>query len=62
MPGVWGAEVTARLSEAAFFYLDAPIKRVAAPNTPAPGLSILEKTYVPNVEKVVKAAYELAEI
>ncbi len=52
----WGAEVAARLSEAAFFYLDAPIIRVAAPDTPAPTAPVLEQEYVPSVDRVVEAA------
>ena len=43
LTGGWGAEVAARLSEAAFFYLDAPITRVAAPDTPAPTAPVLER-------------------
>ncbi len=32
----WGAEIAARLGDEVFYYLDAPIKRLAAPDTPAP--------------------------
>ena len=59
LTGGWGAEVAARLSEAAFFYLDAPITRVAAPDTPAPAAPVLEREYVPSVERVVEAAVRL---
>jgi pyruvate dehydrogenase E1 component beta subunit len=55
----WGAEVAARLSEAAFFHLDAPITRVAAPDTPAPTAPVLEREYVPSVERVVEAAVRI---
>jgi len=47
--GGWGAEVAARLAERSFYYLDAPITRVAAPDTPVPCAPILESSYVPNV-------------
>ena len=57
--GGWGAEVAARLAERSFYYLDAPITRVAAPDTPVPCAPILESSYVPNVEKVMLAAREL---
>jgi pyruvate/2-oxoglutarate/acetoin dehydrogenase E1 component len=59
LTGGWGAEVAARLSEAAFFHLDAPITRVAAPDTPAPTAPVLEREYVPSVERVVEAAVKI---
>jgi pyruvate dehydrogenase E1 component beta subunit len=59
LTGGWGAEIAARLGEAAFFYLDAPIRRVAAPDTPLPCASALERVYVPTVEQVVKAVKRL---
>jgi pyruvate/2-oxoglutarate/acetoin dehydrogenase E1 component len=59
LTGGWGAEVAARLSEAAFFHLDAPITRVAAPDTPAPTAPVLEREYVPSVERVVEAALRI---
>jgi acetoin:2,6-dichlorophenolindophenol oxidoreductase subunit beta len=59
LTGGWGAEVAARLSEAAFFHLDAPITRVAAPDTPAPAAPGLEREYVPSVERVIEAAMRM---
>ncbi|HEX7620198.1 MAG TPA: transketolase C-terminal domain-containing protein [Anaerolineales bacterium] len=59
LTGGWGAEVAARLSEAAFFHLDAPITLVAAPDTPAPTAPVLEREYVPSVERVVEAAVRI---
>lgn len=59
LSGGWGAEVAARLSEAAFFHLDAPITRVAAPDTPAPTAHVLEREYVPSVSRIVSAALKL---
>ncbi len=59
LTGGWGAELAARLSEAAFFHLDAPITRLAAPDTPAPTAPALEREYVPSVERVVEAAVRL---
>jgi pyruvate dehydrogenase E1 component beta subunit len=59
LTGGWGAEVAARLSEAAFFHLDAPITRVAAPDTPAPTAPVLEREYVPSVQRVIAAALKL---
>jgi pyruvate dehydrogenase E1 component beta subunit len=59
LTGGWGAEVAARLSEAAFFHLDAPITRLAAPDTPTPTAPALEREYVPSVERVVETAVRL---
>jgi 2-oxoisovalerate dehydrogenase E1 component len=57
--GGWGAEVAARLSEEAFYHLDAPIARVAAPDTPLPCAPTLEREYVPSIERIVEAARHL---
>ena len=61
MTGGWGAEIGTRLGEEVFYYLDAPIKRVAAPDTPVPAASMLESEYVPDVEKIVKGVRLLIE-
>jgi pyruvate dehydrogenase E1 component beta subunit len=55
----WGAEVTARLVDEVFYYLDAPIKRVAAPDSPAPSAAVLEAAYVPSVDRIVTAVKDL---
>ncbi|MCL4417703.1 MAG: alpha-ketoacid dehydrogenase subunit beta [Actinobacteria bacterium] len=57
--GSWASEVSAVLGEKAFDYLDAPIKRVTAPNTPVPNSPILENEYVPSVDKIIKAIKEI---
>ncbi|MBK8049135.1 MAG: alpha-ketoacid dehydrogenase subunit beta [Anaerolineales bacterium] len=49
----WGAEVAALMADDAFVWLDAPIKRVAAPDTPPPFAPILEQAYVPSVTRIV---------
>jgi pyruvate dehydrogenase E1 component beta subunit len=59
LSGGWGAEVAARLIESAFYDLDAPIQRVAAPDTPLPCATALEKVYVPSVDKIRNAACRL---
>ena len=59
LTGGWGAEVAARLGEAAFDHLDAPIARVAAPDTPLPCAAVLEAEYVPSVERVAERARQL---
>ena len=57
--GGMGAEIAAAVSEEVFDYLDAPIKRVAAPFMPVPFSKPLEEFYLPNEEKIVKAVYEV---
>ncbi len=54
----FGAEVAAEIAEAAFPWLDAPIRRVAYPDRPVPYAKSLEKLLLPDVEKVVAAARE----
>jgi pyruvate dehydrogenase E1 component beta subunit len=55
----WGAEVAARLGEAAFYYLDKPIVRIAAPDSPLPCSPALEEVYVPNTKQIVREARRL---
>jgi pyruvate dehydrogenase E1 component beta subunit len=55
----WGAEIAAMAAEEAFFYLDAPIKRVSAPDTPPPFAPVMEEFYLPGEEDVVKAVKSL---
>lgn len=47
------------MAEEAFDSSDAPILRVASPNTPIPFSPTLEQAYMVNAEKIVKAAKEL---
>ena len=55
LTGGWAADIAAIVAEEAFFYLDAPIKRVSAPDTPAPFAPVMDDFYVPSVERVVQA-------
>jgi pyruvate dehydrogenase E1 component beta subunit len=50
-----GAEISASVTETVFDYLDAPIMRVACPDTPIPFSPQLEQLYMPSAESVVKA-------
>ena len=59
--GGFGAEIAATIGEEAFENLDAPVRRIAAPDTPVPFSPPLEKAFIPQVEDVVKALRELAE-
>ncbi len=55
----FASEVAAQVSEQAFEYLDAPIKRVGGAFTPIPHAPILEKQVLPQNEDVVHALREL---
>jgi len=55
MTGGWGAEVAARLGNDVFYYLDAPIKRIASPDSPVPTAPVLEAAFLPNVEQIIAA-------
>jgi pyruvate/2-oxoglutarate/acetoin dehydrogenase E1 component len=59
LTGGWGAEVAALIAERALHYLDAPIKRVAAPDTPLPCAASLERVFVPSVERIVSTAISM---
>ena len=59
--GGFGAEIAATIAEEAFEDLDAPLKRITAPDSPVPFSPTLEKAYIPQVEDVVKGLKELAE-
>ena len=54
----FGAEVAARLADAGFPWLDAPIKRVAYPDRPSPYVKALEHELLPGRDKVLAAARE----
>lgn len=57
--GGWAAEVAALAADRAFDYLDAPIARVTAPDTPVPFAPEMEKFYLPDAKKVVDAVRRL---
>lgn len=59
--GGFGGELSAIITEKAFTYLDAPVKRVGSPFTPVGFNKILENAILPNTERVYKAAKELIE-
>ncbi len=51
-----GAELSARIMEGAFDYLDAPVARVSGKDVPMPYAANLEKLALPSVAEVVAAA------
>jgi len=60
LTGGMGAELAARISEKVFEYLDGPIVRVTAPDTPVPYSPPLEEAFLPNAAKVAERARWLA--
>jgi 2-oxoisovalerate dehydrogenase E1 component beta subunit len=54
--GGLGGELAGLISEHAFEYLDGPLVRIAAPDTPVPYSPPLEEAFLPNVDKVVEKA------
>ena len=52
------AELATIIMEGAFDYLDAPVKRVAEPDTPIPFSPPLESYILPNEESIIKAVKE----
>ena len=59
--GGFGGEIAATIAEEAFEDLDAPVKRIAAPDCPVPFAPVLEKAFLPQVEDVVAGLREIAE-
>lgn len=56
-----GAELSARISEELFEYLDGPVVRVAAPDSPVPFSPNLEKAWLPGADQLAEACSRLLE-
>jgi pyruvate dehydrogenase E1 component beta subunit len=59
LTGGWAAEVAAIAADEAFVWLDAPVKRVSAPDVPPPFAPVLEREYVPDENRIVAAVQSL---
>lgn len=57
--GGFGGELSAMITEKAFEYLDAPVKRVGSPFVPVGFNRILEKAILPDANRIYQAALEL---
>ena len=57
--GGFGGEIAATIAEKAFEYLEAPVVRVTAPDTPVPYSPPLEEAYLPGREDVLEAARKI---
>jgi 2-oxoisovalerate dehydrogenase E1 component beta subunit len=61
LTGGFGGEIAALIAEHAFEYLDAPVRRLAAPDIPAmPYHHAMEGFFMPDREKIARAARDLA--
>jgi acetoin:2,6-dichlorophenolindophenol oxidoreductase subunit beta len=54
-----GAELASRVQQEAFYYLDSPIVRVTAPFAPVPASPILEKSFVPDKDQIIRAVQKI---
>lgn len=54
-------DVASVIGDIGFDYLDGPIKKVTAPDTPVPFAANLEEAYIPNTDKVLDVASELID-
>ena len=54
-------DIASVMGDRAFDYLDGPIKKVTAPDTPVPFAANLEQAYIPNADKVLDIAAELVD-
>jgi len=57
--GSAAGEIAAVVSSEGFNFLKAPIKRICAPDTPIPFASVLEKFWMPDEERLIKAVTEI---
>jgi len=61
LTGGWGAEVAARVADQCIGHLQAPIRRVAAPDTPVPFAPVMENYFVPSAERIVDVVKEVCQ-
>lgn len=54
------AEVVAQINEYAILHLEAPVLRIAAPDT-VTGFPMIEKEWVPTPERIIKGVKEVIE-
>jgi 2-oxoisovalerate dehydrogenase E1 component beta subunit len=59
--GGFGAEIAATIAEEAFEDLDAPVKRITAPDSPVPFSPSLEAAFIPQVDDVLAGLRQLAD-
>lgn len=57
-----GAELSSEITERAFDYLDAPVKRLSAADVPMPYAKNLEELAIPSVDQIIAAVREVAYV
>ena len=57
-----GAEIAAGLSERMSDYLTAPVRRVAAPDIPAPFAPPMENYYRPDADRIAEAVLSVMDV
>lgn len=58
--GGYGGEISAIIAEEMFDYLDAPVVRLGALDSPVPFAPVLEQAYLPNAQDIINAVRKLA--
>ncbi len=53
--GGFGGEIAAAITEHAFDWLDAPVTRIGAPDSPVPYNDRLERQYMPDARRIIEA-------
>ncbi len=61
LTGGFGGEIVARIAAEAFEYLDAPVRRLAFPDSPVPFHRSLEEHALPRAETITEALRDLLE-
>jgi 2-oxoisovalerate dehydrogenase E1 component beta subunit len=56
----YGSEIAAEVQEKAFWYLDQPVARIAAKNTPVPTSPALEDAMIPQPAEIAQTLREVA--
>lgn len=59
--GGFGAEIASKVMEEGFYYLDAPVKRLCALDTPVPYNENLERLHFPQKEDIISAVKALVK-
>lgn len=60
MHGGFGAEIVSQVADRAFWFLDAPVRRLGAEATPSPYAPSLEQAWLPNRDSILREILDLA--